>query len=163
MGIGLLRRGLLVLLAVAMLTALPVSISQAAPTAPHSLGSSLKLSGNSGGSSLKLSGPKNNRMDTSFDYTISGTATGSANYLVAWEQYYPQSGCARTYAAESTRVFLPYTYGLTLFVNKAVSHKYSSVEAFEAAHLGKHGICAYLINLASGDTVANGGAFWTNG
>jgi hypothetical protein len=48
-------------------------------------------------------------------------------------------------------------------VNKAVSHKYSSVEAFEAAHLGKHGICAYLINLASGDTVANGGAFWTNG
>jgi hypothetical protein len=146
-----------------MLTAVPIAMSQAAPAARHGGNSSLKLSGNSSGSSLKLSGPKHNKMNASFDYTISGNANGSANYLVAWEQYYPQSGCARTYAAESTRAFLPYTYGLTLFLNRAVSHNYSTSQAFAAVHAGKHGMCAYLINLASGNTIAYAGAFWING
>lgn len=59
-------------------------------------------------------------------------------------------------------VFLPNTYGLTLFENRNVSHHYSVVEQFGAVHLGKHGICAYLINLSTGDTYAYAGAFWTN-
>ena len=114
------------------------------------------------GSSLRLRGPTSNKLGAAFEYTISGAAVSPANYVVAWEQFYPQSGCANTYAAESTRVFLPNTYGLTLFENKSVSHNYSIVEQFGADHVGKHGICAYLIDLATGDTYAYAGAFWTN-
>jgi hypothetical protein len=99
----MLRRALLISVAVTMLFAGSAAISQASTAGSKSAGSS-----------LKLSGPKTNRFGTDFDYTISGAASGAANYLVAWEQYYPQKGCATTYAAESTRAFLPSTYGLTL-------------------------------------------------
>ena len=151
MGMRMLRRALLISAAMTMLFETSAAISQASTAGSH-------LSG----SSLKLSGPKTNKYGTDFDYTISGTAAGPANYLVAWEQYYPQKGCATTYAAESTRAFLPSTYGLTLWLNRAVSTSYSARAAFGAAHLGKHGMCAYLINLTTGDTYAYGGAFWTN-
>jgi len=80
-----LRRGVLISAAVAMLVAAPAAISQASTKTSHS-----------GGSSLKLSGPKTNKAESSFTYTISGTANGPANYIVAWEQYYPQKGCATT-------------------------------------------------------------------
>jgi len=148
----MLCRGFLIALGALCLIAVPAGVSQAAQNHFRS-----------GGDSLRLSGPKTNKLDASFSYTISGMASGSANYLVAWEQYYPQSGCAKTYAAESTRVFLPYTYGLTLFLSKSVSENFSASESFAALHPGKHGMCAYLISLASGDTYAYAGAFWTNG
>ena len=147
----MLRRGLLVPVAVAMLVAVPAAISQASTTGSHS-----------GGSSLELNGPKTNKLGTDFKYVISGRADSPANYLVAWEQYYPQRGCAATYAAESTRTFLPSTYGLTLWLNRPVSGNYSVIAAFGAAHPGEHGMCAYLISLTTGDTYAYGGAFWDN-
>jgi len=146
-----LRLGLLIAVVATLLIAVPGAGSEASPQTSHSAGSS-----------LTLSGPKSNTMGADFDYTISGTAISPADYVVAWEQFYPQAGCASTYAAESTRVFLPNTYGLTLFENRNVSHHYSVVEQFGAVHLGKHGICAYLINLSTGDTYACAGAFWTN-
>lgn len=152
MSMRTLRRGLAVLAASLALVAVPAGISQAATAGSHTAGST-----------LKLSGPKTNKLDATFTYRISGSAEGAANYLVAWEQFYPQTGCAKTYAAESTRAFLPYTYGLTLFLNRSVSGNYVASEAFAAVHSGKHGMCAYLINLASGDTYAYAGAFWTNG
>ena len=50
-----------------------------------------------------------------------------------------------------------------MFENRSVSNHYSIVEQFGAAHLGEHGICAYLINLTTGDTYAYAAiAFWTN-
>jgi len=49
-----------------------------------------------------------------------------------------------------------------LVTNQAVSHAYSIREGFAAVHPGKHGMCAYLINLTTADTYAYGGAFWTN-
>jgi hypothetical protein len=150
-GTLLLRRVLVVAAALAMLTAVLAAMSQASTASTRS-----------GGSSLVLRGPKTNKYGSDFDYTISGTASGAADYLVAWEQYYPQSGCASTYAAESTRTFLPDTYGLTLWLNRSVSGSYSALAEFGASHLGKHGMCAYLINLSTGDTYAHGGAFWTN-
>ena len=152
MGMRTLRVGLASLAVLVALTAVPAGISLAATARSHS-----------GGSTLKLSGPRSNKLDASFTYTISGNAEGAANYLVAWEQFYPRSGCATTYAAESTRAFLPYTYDLTLFLNRSVSGNYSASEGFAAIHAGKHGMCAYLINLTSGDTYAYAGAFWTNG
>jgi hypothetical protein len=151
MGTRVLRRALAVSAAVGLLIAMPAAMSQASTISPHS-----------SDSSLSLSGPKTNRYGTDFTYTISGTANSPADYLVAWEQYYPASGCAATYAAESARTFLPATYGITLWMNRSVSGRYSALARFGAEHLGKHGMCAYLINLSTGDTYAYGGAFWTN-
>ena len=112
----MLRLGFLIAAVATLLIAVPGAASEASPQTSHSAGSS-----------LTLSGPKSNTTGADFDYTISGAAVSPANYVVAWEQFYPQSGCANTYAAESTRVFLPNTYGLTLFENKSVSHNYSIV------------------------------------
>ncbi|MGD0982485.1 MAG: hypothetical protein ABSA65_01550 [Acidimicrobiales bacterium] len=151
MGLGRLRRGVLIAAAASVLAAVPCVAS----------GATVQAS-NFAGSSLRLSGPTSNKMGSAFKYTISGTALSPADYVVAWEQFYPQEGCATTYAAESTRTFLPDTYGLTLFENRSVSHNYSIVEEFGADHLGKHGICAYLIDLTTGDTYAYAGQFWTN-
>jgi len=148
---GKLGRGLLVAAIATVLTAVPCVAS----------GAAIRTS-QSGGNSLKLSGPTSNKIGASFKYSISGTAVSPADYVVAWEQYYPQAGCASTYAAESTRAFLPDTYGVTLFEDRSVSHTYSMVEQFGADHVGKHGICAYLIDLATGDTYAHAGQFWTN-
>jgi len=112
--------------------------------------------------SLRLSGPTSNKLGQNFNYKITGVATATANFVVAWEQYYPRSGCAATYAAESTRAFLPGTYGLTLWLDQRVTGHYSLLARFGAANPGKHGICAYLINLSSGNTYAHAGQFWTN-
>jgi len=112
--------------------------------------------------SLHVSGPTSNNIGQSFNEQISGHAKGGANFVVAWEQYYPRAGCAATYAAESTRAFLPSTYGLTLWIDQTVHGKYSIAAHFGAGNLGKHGICAYLINLSSGTTYAHGSIFWTN-
>ncbi|MGO9962942.1 MAG: hypothetical protein ACLPUG_05860 [Acidimicrobiales bacterium] len=151
MRLGKLRRGFLMAAVATMMTAVPCVASSASTRSSHSAGSS-----------LKLNGPTSNKLGKPFEYTISGTAVGPANYVVAWEQFYPQGGCASTYAAESTRVYLPNTYGLTLFENRSVSQNYSMVEHFGADHVGKHGVCAYLIDLATGNTYAYAGQFWTN-
>lgn len=117
-----------------------------------------------GGYSLRLSGPSSNPMGTDFNYLITGTAGGSANHVVAWEQFNKVNGCAPTFAAESVRaVFDPTSlYELTAWTNEAVSGSYSVTAAFGAAHLGVHGVCAYLINFTTGQTYAHAGAFWTN-
>ncbi len=151
MGMRMLRRGLLISAAVVMLTAVPAVTSQASTAGSRSAEST-----------LRLSGPKTNKIGTDFDYTVSGHASGAANSVVAWEQFNEQSGCASTYAAESTRVFLQSTYELTLWLNRSVSSNYSLLARFGADHSGRHGMCAYLINLSSGDTYAYGGAFWTS-
>lgn len=150
MGMRTLRWGLLISAVVAMALAVPV-VSSAAVRGPHS-----------GRASLVLRGPKTNKMGAAFNYTISGTATGTANYLVAWEQFYPQGGCASTFAGESVRAFFNGTYGLTLLVNRSVSGSYSVLEQFTARNVGKHGLCAYLISSVTGTTYAWGGSFWNN-
>jgi uncharacterized membrane protein len=43
-----------------------------------------------------------------------------------------------------------------------VSGAYSVTAHFGAAHLGVHGIRAYLINLSTGETYAHAGALWTH-
>ena len=103
----MLRLGFLIAAVATSLIAVPGAASEASMQSSHY-----------GGSSLRLSGPTSNKLGAAFEYTISGAAVSPANYVVAWEQFYPQSGCANTYAAESTRVFLPNTYGLTLFENR---------------------------------------------
>lgn len=112
--------------------------------------------------SLHVSGPTSNTLGHNFNEQISGYAKGAANFVVAWEQYYPHSGCATTYAAESTRAFFPSTWGLSLWIDQSVHGKYSLTARFGAANPGRHGLCAYLINVATGTTYAHGSIFWTN-
>ncbi len=114
------------------------------------------------GSSLKLSGAATNVIGHDFNWTISGYAGDDANRVVAWEQYYEQSGCAPTYSAELARESQPAKYGLTLWLSKAVHDSYTLVAQFGADNLGVHGICAYLINRANGHTYAHGGGWWRN-
>jgi hypothetical protein len=104
-------------------------------------------------------GPTTNTLGQKFNFTITGKAAGPANYLYAWEQRIPGSGCASTYAAEKARTT---SYQLEQVVASPVSGPYSLVAGFSAHHLGEHGICAYLINESSGTTYAHAGAFWTN-
>ena len=54
------------------------------------------------------------------------------------------------------------TYELTLWTNVEVAGSFNVIAHFGATHPGVHGICAYVINLASGQTYAAGGSFWTN-
>ena len=112
--------------------------------------------------SLKVTGPTSNTLGTNFNEQISGYAKGGANFVVAWEQYSPRSGCAATYAAESTRAFFPGTWGLTVWTHQSVSGKYSITARFGAVNPGRHGLCAYLINVSTGATYAHASIFWTN-
>jgi len=116
------------------------------------------------GSSLRLTGPGSNKLGTTFSYTISGSATGAADYIVAWEQLYRRSGCAGTYAAESTRAFLPARYGIGLETATSVAkgRTFSVLARFNAVNRGTHGLCAYLISLETGNTYAHAAAWWTN-
>ena len=114
-----------------------------------------------GSGTLTLSGPTANKLDARFSYTISGSASGAADHVVAWEQYNELGGCAATYDVERARSGSA-AYELSLFVNSAVTASYSLVARFDAIHAGTHGLCAYLINDASGQTYAHAGAWWTN-
>ena len=116
------------------------------------------------GNSLTLTGPRSNKLQTYFKYTIAGVAAGAADYVVAWEQLYPRAGCASTYAAESTRAFLPATYAIALETASPVARgsTFSLVARFHAVNPGEHGICAYVISLETGETYAHAGAWWTN-
>ena len=93
--------------------------------------------------------------------------------MVAWEQFIPGPGCASTYAAESTRDLSGNNFEITMWRLEtpggfgatgrvASGSHYSFLARFGAANAGKHGICAYLINLATGNTYADAGAFWVN-
>lgn len=136
------------------------AVALAAATVPAVTGSA-----SASGSTLHVSGPTSNLMHTNFNESISGFAVSPANYVVAWEQFYKHTtGCASTFAAESTRAFFPRTWGLTTWLARPVSpgHHYSVVAAFGAQNLGTHGMCAYLINLSSGATYAHGQIWWNN-
>lgn len=113
---------------------------------------------------MRVAGPTTNKMGTNFDYVISGVASAPANRVVAWEQYDRHQGCSPTFAGETVRaLFEPSSlYGLTVWTNRAVSGRFSIDAAFGAAHLGVHGICAYLIDFTTGQTYASAGAFWNN-
>jgi hypothetical protein len=116
-----------------------------------------------GSGTLTLSGPTANKLNTPFRYTISGSASGGANHVVAWEQYNELGGCADTYEAEKARSGSA-AYEISVFVNRAITANasYSLVASFDAVHPGTHGLCAYLTNGASGQTYAHAAAWWTN-
>lgn len=113
--------------------------------------------------SLTVNGPTSNVMGANFTETISGDASGPANYVAAWEQFYQHSGCAPTFAQESVRAFARRTWGLTPWLGSAVSAGHYSLPArFGARNPGTHGMCAYLIDATTGTTYAYGSIWWNN-
>jgi hypothetical protein len=111
--------------------------------------------------SIKLSGPHSNTLGSPFTYKITGHAGGPANYVVVWEQGKKRNGCAKTYAAESTRTYQP-KYSLGLAKNHKAKGHFKMTILFQANSPGTHLLCGYLINLASGKTYAHAGASWNN-
>jgi len=113
--------------------------------------------------SIHLAGPRTNTFGTFFNYQVTGRAESAANHVVVWEQFYRRSGCASSYAAERARTGAR-RYSITVFVNEPVAPQssYALTAHFYASHLGEHGVCAYLINLASGRTYAHAAAWWRN-
>jgi|GEM_PF-1385985 len=109
------------------------------------------------GSSIALKGPHENKFGTPFHYTASGSTSGSANYVYAWEVPYSPA-CASTYKAQSKRA------GKTLFVHKALarSKRFSFVIEFFARNVTRHRLCAYVINKGSGKTLARAETTWRN-
>jgi hypothetical protein len=54
------------------------------------------------------------------------------------------------------------TYELTLWVNTAASGHFWVTARFGAWLVSVHGVCAYLMNLPTGQMYAEVGKFWTN-
>lgn len=116
------------------------------------------------GSSLHVAGPTSNVIGASFDETVSGFAASPADHVVAWEQFYKNTGCASTYTEEKSRESAANTYALTSWIDQAVTpgQSYSAVAHFSAQRSGTHGLCAYLINQSTGRTYAYDGIWWDN-
>lgn len=107
---------------------------------------------------IHVHGPKANAYHTYFNETVSGHASGGANYVISGEQLNKGSGCAATYKLERIRSdFYPWTTG-----TGPVHGSFSLVAKFWARNHGTHGICSYLIHHSTGKTYAKAGLFWTN-
>lgn len=111
-----------------------------------------------------ITGPTKNLFHTYFNETVSGYATGSANFVISGEQLYPAGGCASTYRLEShkgdwglwgTRPSRP---GGTGFVH---GH-FTTVARFWARNHNEHGICSYLVNRGTLKTYAHASRWWNN-
>lgn len=109
------------------------------------------------GSSLTLRGPHVNTFGSSFHYVASGSAHGAANYMYGWEAPF-RTTCATTYKAESKRS------GLALFVSQSLARNksFSIVIPFSARNTEQHRFCAYVVNRASGKTLAHAATSWKN-
>ena len=109
------------------------------------------------GSAIALKGPHANKYGNPFQYKASGRTSGSANYVYGWEVTYTPA-CASTYKSESKRS------RKSLFVSKSLqrNRRFSFAIEFLAANLARHRFCAYVIEKASGKTLARAETTWRN-
>jgi hypothetical protein len=111
-----------------------------------------------GKNKIKVTGPTSNVYHHDFNETVSGNATGKANYVISGEQLYPSGGCSSTYTAERVKSdWYQWPTG-----TGAVHGKFSLVAQFYARNHKKHGICSYLINSGTDQTFAHASRFWNN-
>jgi hypothetical protein len=107
---------------------------------------------------ISVHGPTKNAFHVYFDETVSGSASGAANYVISGEQLNPAGGCASSYTVESTRSdWYQWPTG-----TGSVHGKFSLVAKFWSRNHSRHGICSYLINSSSKKTFAHASRFWTN-
>ena len=125
------------------------------PTKPRTKPPKTKTSAEN---TIAITGPTANVFHHDFNETVSGNATGNANYVISGEQLYPSGGCSSTYAAERTkRDWYQWPTG-----TGAVHGKFSKVAKFYARNHHEHGICSYLINSRTRQTFAHASRFWNN-
>lgn len=143
---------------------IPSKTKHAAGSSPQQSAPPSSAPAATAGNSLHIAGPTSNVMGASFAETVSGFAASPADRVVAWEQFDKSTGCADTYADEKSRESAPNTYGLTSWLDQAVTpgQSYSAVARFSAQRSGTHGMCAYLINQSTGTTYAHDGIWWDN-
>jgi hypothetical protein len=113
-----------------------------------------------GSGALTIHGPTNNGYHVHFIETVSGTASGGANYVISGEQLDPTGGCAPTVAAESAKGPLDWMQWPT--GNGPVHGHFSLVAKFYSANYGRHGMCAYLVNRTTNEVYARASQWWTN-
>ena len=114
--------------------------------------------------SIRITGPTSNLFHTYFNETVSGYATGPANYVVSGEQLNPPGGCATTFVAESRKSDFG-LWGRTRSRpggTRPVRGSFSTVARFWARNHSEHGICSYLINLKTRKTYAHASRWWNN-
>jgi hypothetical protein len=109
------------------------------------------------GSSIALKGPHENKYGTPFHYTVSGRASGAANYAYGWEVPYSRA-CANSYKAEAKRGTK------TLFVSRALARnkRFTFVVEFFARNLARHRFCVYVVNKRTAKTLARAETTWRN-
>ena len=111
-----------------------------------------------GGGSISVHGPSKNVYHTYFNETVTGSATGAANYVISGEQLNPSGGCATSYRLEATRTdWYQWPTG-----TGAVHGAYRLVARFWARNHAEHGICTYLVNRTTRATYAHAALFWNN-
>ena len=111
-----------------------------------------------GSGTISIHGPTNNAYQVHFNETITGTASGGANYVISGEQTSQLGGCASTYLEEfgkSDWVRWPTGTG-------AVHGHFTLVAKFYAQNHNKHAICSYLTNKTTKQTYAYASHFWSN-
>jgi hypothetical protein len=112
----------------------------------------------SGKNTIKVSGPTANVFHHYFNETVSGNATGNANFVISGEQLNPAGGCSSTYTAERAKSdWYQWPTG-----TGAVHGKFSMMAKFYARNHKKHGICSYLLNSGTDQTFAHASRFWNN-
>jgi hypothetical protein len=107
------------------------------------------------GNDVKLAGPSSVKLGSKFAYRASGFDMSPANFLAVW-QAQPSVGCAKTYDREYGRA--TFVTGERLQSGKSFSLKIK----FTATHVGKHYLCAYLINQKTTKTYARAATHWTD-
>jgi hypothetical protein len=113
---------------------------------------------------LVITGPTANLFQTFFSETVSGYATGPANYVISGEQLNPAGGCASTFVAELHKP----DFGLwgrsrnRPGGTRPVHGSFSTVARFWARNHSEHGICSYLINSKTRRTYAYASRWWNN-
>lgn len=123
--------------------------------AAAALACSLPATALASGSSIALNGPHAIKYGTPFHFTASGRASGRANYVYGWEVAYG-STCATSSKAEARRT------GKQPFVRRSLAReqRFSFAIEFFAKSVARHRLCAYVIEKASGRTLARGQATW---
>jgi hypothetical protein len=117
-----------------------------------------KKRGTHGANKISIQGPTANVFHTYFNESVSGFATGSANYVISGEQLNPGGGCATTFTAERTRSdWYQWPTG-----TGAVHGNFSLVAKFWARNHSEHGICSYLVNRTTRHTYAHSSRWWNN-
>jgi len=109
-------------------------------------------------SAIRLSGPKSNVLGKTFSVSMSGYSALASERVVAGQQTSTALSCARQYAGERHRA--DFASAIARNVPRKKHFKQLTVRLV-ARVLGRHALCAYLINARTLVTYAEAETTWT--